>query len=158
MTNINRRSGFSLIEVVVAVGIFAVGIVGVIGLFAPTTKNVAAVADSDASTQVVGAIQQYLKDQGFTGTQTIVNAGTKYYANKQGNIIGVSGLSTLPDTAKFFEFTLTRNTDLSDAANDTTAGYLAFTINLKWPSYLPNGTAVADNQKSSLIIPAAVTR
>ena len=158
MNYINRRSGFSLIEVVVAVGIFAVGIVGVIGLFAPTTKNVAAVADSDASTQVVAAIQQYLKDQGFTGTQTIVNNGTTYYANKLGNIIDVRSSSTLPDTAKFFEFTLIRNTDLSDPSNDATAGYLAFTINLKWPSYLPNGTAVADNQKSSLIIPAAVTR
>ena len=157
-----RKSGFSLVEVVVSVGIFAVAIVGIIGLFAPTTKNVAAVADSDASTRAVAAIQSYLKEQGFTGTQTIVDAGTKYYANKGANVIGISSLAALPNNDKFFEFTLTRNTDLSPSSTDATAGFLAFTINLKWPAYTPTadgvGAAVADSQKSTLIIPAAVTR
>jgi Tfp pilus assembly protein PilV len=162
MKHNKRKSGFSLVEVVVSVGIFAVAIVGIIGLFAPTTKNVAAVADSDGSTRAVAAIQSYLKEQGFTGTKSIVDAGTKYYANKGANVIGNATLVTFPNNDKFFEFTLTRNTDLSKPADDDTAGFLAFTINLKWPAYTPTadgvGVAVADNQKSSLIVPAAVTR
>ena len=163
MKNIMKKSGFSLVEVVVSVGIFAVAIVGIIGLFAPTTKNVAAVADSDSSTRAVAAIQSYLKEQGFTGTQSIVDTGTTYYANKGANVIGNSTLATFPNNDKFFEFTLTRNTDLSPStAADATAGFLAFTINLKWPAFTPTadgvGAAVADSQKSSLIIPAAVTR
>jgi uncharacterized protein (TIGR02598 family) len=157
------KSGFSLIEVVVSVGIFAVAIVGIIGLLAPTSKNVAAVADSDASIRAVAAIQSYLKEQGFTGTQTIVDGGTKYYANKGANVIGNASLTTFSNNDKFFEFTLTRNTDLSPStAADTTAGFLAFTIILKWPAYAPSadgaGTLVADSQKSTLIVPAAVTR
>ena len=168
-----RRSGFSLVEVVVSVGIFAVAIVGIIGLFAPTTKNVAAVADSDNSTRAVAAIQSYLKsvasnptvaDPAQTGFSKTIpdafDAGYIYYANKGGDKVGTAAeFPTLSD--RFFEFSLIRNIDLSPLP-DTSAGFLAFTISLRWPAYLPTadgvGVAVADSQKSTLSIPAAVTR
>ena len=55
------RSAFSLVEVVVAVGIFALAIVGVIGLLSPTTKAVSEVSDNDAATRVVGIVQTELQ-------------------------------------------------------------------------------------------------
>ena len=168
MKNVNRRLGFSLIEVVVAVGIFAVGIVGVIGLFAPTTKNVAGVADADSSTRVVTAIQSYLKEVASTSTgfsTTLPDkfgAGYVFYATKGGDKIiyknDTGASTTIPDKDRFFEFSLTRNTDLSPVSGDTTAGFLAFTISLRWPAYDGLGVALADNQKSTLIVPAAITR
>lgn len=179
MKHLKRKSGFSLVEVVVSVGIFAVAILGIIGLFAPTTKIVSAVADSDASTRAVSAIQSYLKEIGSTSTgfsttlPAAFTAGYVFYANKGGDNVGVaedsapaSSPGRLIAADRFFEFSLTRNGDspntgdgLSPQANDTTAGFLAFTINLRWPAYLPNGVQVTDNsQKSSLIVPAAVTR
>ena len=174
MKYIKRKSGFSLVEVVVSVGIFAVAIVGIIGLFAPITKNVAAVGDSDGSTRAVAAIQSYLKGiasnpaladptkSGFSKTlPDAFSAGYVFYVNKGGDKVGTATeFPTLSD--RFFEFSLTRNTDLSPdsaSAPDSSAGFLAFTINLRWPAYLPNGVQVTDNsQKSSLIVPAAVTR
>ena len=178
MKTIKRKLGFSLVEVVVSVGIFAVAIVGIIGLFAPTTKNVAAVADSDSSTRAVEAIQAYWQGiasspasadptkSGFSKTiPDAFSAGYVFYANKGGDKVGrAADLPTLSD--RFFEFSLTRNGDspntgdgLSPVGNDNTAGFLAFMINLRWPAYLPNGVPVTDNsQKSTLIIPAAVTR
>jgi uncharacterized protein (TIGR02598 family) len=164
MKTFKRKLGFSLVEVVVSVGIFAVAIVGIIGLFAPTTKNVAAVADSDNSTRAVAAIQSYLKEKGSTTSgfqelqKTITQNGTNYdfFVSKGGDKVGKTADLLAAD--RFFEFSLTRNITLSPTADDTNAGYLAFTIKLRWPAYLPNDVAVADSQKSTLIIPAAVTR
>ncbi len=179
MKTFKRKLGFSLVEVVVSVGIFAVAIVGIIGLFAPTTKNVAAVADSDNSTRAVAAIQQSLKETASTtaGFSNLISAADKntyiFYASRGGD--KVDKITTLGARSPvvtnladaFFEFSLTRNTALSLAGTnpvsgklyDDEAGYFAFTISLRWPAYLPNGNKVTDDsQKSTLIIPAAVTR
>jgi type II secretory pathway pseudopilin PulG len=173
-----RKSGFSLVEVVVSVGIFAVAIVGIIGLFAPTTKIVAAVADSDASTRAVAAIQSYLKEKasasnGFSELQTLLGndsntIGSDYifYVTKGGDKVvnenDTSATTIIPINERFFEFALIRNSTLSPFADKDTTGFLAFTISLRWPAFTPSadgaGTAVADNQKSILIVPAAVTR
>jgi type II secretory pathway pseudopilin PulG len=178
MKHIKKRLGFSLVEVVVSVGIFAVAIVGIIGLFAPTTKNVAAVADSDGSTRAVAAIQSYLKEKASTsagfiqlqadlGTDTnTAGTGYVYYVTKGGDKViksnDPSAATIIPNNERFFEFSVTRNATLSPVADATTAGFLAFTINLRWPAFTPSadglGAAVADSQKSTLIVPAAVTR
>lgn len=55
------RRAFSLIEVVIAVGIFAVSIVAVIGLLAPAHKSVSEVKDADDTTRVVNAVQAELQ-------------------------------------------------------------------------------------------------
>lgn len=159
-----------MVEVVVAVGIFALAIVGVIGLLGPTSRNVTDVVDTDAATRVIGAIQSSLQEgvrtqtNGFTslGNALTGSYGT-YYASRDGSKVGTG--TTVPDNEKFFEFALIRNTDLSGTNNsgDTTAGFLAFTISLRWPAYVPNaagtGTKITDDtQKSVMIVPAAVTR
>lgn len=168
-----RLKGFSLVEVVVAVGIFALAIVGVIGLLGPTSKNISDVADSDAASRVITAIQSQLQAAGFDSVRASVVAGTTYFSNKDGSRVGADGAAAwtgISDTEKFFEFKLIRNGDtpalgdgLSPAANDTTAGFLAFTIVLKWPAYAQTGETTAtritnDAQKSVMVVPAAVTR
>jgi len=50
-------SGFSLIEVVVAVAIFAIGMVSVVGLFAPVARSVAASSDAEAAARVAEAVR-----------------------------------------------------------------------------------------------------
>lgn len=162
-----RSSGFSLVEVVVAVGIFAVAIVGVIGLLAPTTQSISNVSDSDSASRVITAIQSGLQQGGYNTVKNALNAGsaTKFYATKSGDKVGdaaVFSAASLKDQDKFFEFTLQRNTTLSPVGNDDTAGFLAFTIVLKWPAFAPtangDGAAVVDSQKSVMVVPAAITR
>lgn len=155
-----------MVEVVVAVGIFSLAIVGVIGLLGPTSRNVSDVVDSDAATRVVGAIQNSLQESvrsqssGFTSLGASLNGQYNFFATRDGSKIGQSGAFT-SDNEKFFEFALIRNTQLSgtDTSGDASAGFLAFTISLRWPAYLPDGTQVTDNsQKSVMIVPAAVAR
>jgi type II secretory pathway pseudopilin PulG len=62
---ISRRA-FSLVEVVVAVGIFALAIVGVIDLLSPTTKAVGDVFDNDAASRVVTIVQAELQALAYT--------------------------------------------------------------------------------------------
>ena len=206
---------FSLVEVVVAVGIFALAIVGVIGLLSPTTKAVADVADSDAASRVVGIVQNelqalaskaggwdaftktsnsYLRDSDQVATfdgsisatadeasysATYTAASYVFFASKDGGKVGNYSSSawgapadsqTDKNKDKFFEIILIRNwnagnppatpaSGLSNPANDASAGYLAYTIRLRWPTFLPNGARVTDNtQKNVMIVPAAVTR
>lgn len=158
------RKGFSLVEVVVAVGIFALAIVGVIGLLSPTNKAIADVSDSDASSRAISAIQTGLQQAGYEAVRTSLIAGTPadndyvFFSSKSGDKVGLSGVFT-QDADKFFEFALIRNAALSSVDNDPTAGFLAFTISLRWPAYLPNGQRfTAHQQKSVLIVPAAITR
>jgi type II secretory pathway pseudopilin PulG len=174
-----NRTAFSLVEVVVAVGIFALAIVGVIGLLSPTNKAISDVSDSDMASRAVGAIQAGLQQlaqtppNGFTDITSKFSASAtsptySFYVSKNGDKIGTSATtqSDFPNSERFFEFALIRNGDspavgngLSPAANDATAGFLAFTISLRWPAYLPNGTQfTANEQKSVLVVPAAVTR
>lgn len=57
------RRAFSLVEVVVAVGIFALAIVAVIGLLAPLGSSVADVRDGDDASRVATTIQAGLQDE-----------------------------------------------------------------------------------------------
>lgn len=175
----SKRRGFSLIEVVVAVGIFAIAIVSVIGLLGPINKTVSDVRDFDDASRVVAALQGALKesytfDQLGDALPGNGDPSTALYADRTGQRIGpvdgavwdtdsagnpITGAAAVKDAQKFFQVYLSRNTTLSPPANDDTAGFLAFTITLRWPAYLPNGQAVGDaSQQSVMVIPAAITR
>ena len=206
---------FSLIEVVVAVGIFAVSIVAVIGLLSPISRSVSEVKEADDATRVINAIQTTLQNLAtqsggwdfITGktdpsksyirtavqvqtddADTSFDPSTKNYilfASRNGervarfngtlmdadtiNVWNPGNAFPLPadqNAQKYFEIVLIRNGDypstgdgLSPKANDDTAGFLAFTIRLRWPAYAANGDRFELNsQKSVLLVPAAIHR
>lgn len=167
-------SGFSLVEVVVAVGLFAFAIVGVLGLLSPTGRAIADVTDNDAASRAISAIQDGLQRAGWAAVQANLLAASPtdtqypFAVSRGGEKVGIKSgtgsASPFPNDEpgrgeQFFEFALVRDTNLSPAANDNTAGFLAFTIVLRWPAYLPNGLPVTTpSQKSVLVVPAAITR
>ena len=59
-----RPKAFSLLEVVAAIGVFAVGMIAVLGLFTPTAKSVGEIADADASSKVASAVRTKLQSLG----------------------------------------------------------------------------------------------
>lgn len=94
-----RRSAFSLVEVVVAVGIFALAIVAVIGLLAPLGTSVTDVRDGDDASRVAATIQAGLQDevnrlkqqdpaQYWTRFASYLNGTTTLYASRDGAIVG----------------------------------------------------------------------
>lgn len=111
------RRGFSLLEVVVAVAIFALGMVAVLGLFAPVAKSVATVSDSEAAARVADAVRARLQalpfDQAVTLVQEVAdvrrkdgdgaynpNDGTRYPAVMFGKSSGDVGIYDPADGKK----------------------------------------------------------
>lgn len=187
-----KRGAFSLVEVVVAVGVFAIAIVSVIGILAGVGRSVSDVGDADKAARLVGVIQARLQAVAFDdirqnlvdaddvsvdfptydpSAETVVSNTRVFFASEDGSIVAPYAATTVwgqngaitdkreRDGLKYFELTLIRNETLSDPANDSTAGFLAFNIRVRWPAFLPNGQPLTDQtQKNTLIIPAAVTR
>lgn len=135
---------FSLIEVVAAVGIFSIGMVAVIGLFAPVAKSVGNLADAEAATNVAALLASRLQGQpiSFVGTLMKVSNGPSrhqltdtdnnpnspiadpradlqlLFASRDGSkIAGYDNPAVwgATDTEKFFEIALIRNETLSPA-------------------------------------------
>lgn len=63
---------FSLIEVIAAVVIFTIGMVAVLGLFAPVTKSVAAVGEAEAAARVADAVRARLRALPFDSAVALV--------------------------------------------------------------------------------------
>lgn len=155
------RHAFSLVEVVVAVGVFAIAIVSVIGILAGVGKSVGEVNDADKAARLIGVVQARLQDAGFANVKDAIDDGTSFFASEDGAIVGLADDSAWggSDALKYFELNLIRNETLSDSDNDDSAGFIAFNIRVSWPAYLPNEQEVTDDtQKEVLIVPAAITR
>jgi len=137
-----------LIEVVAAVGIFAIGMIAVLGLFTPVAKSVGGVADADASAKVADLLRTKLQALGSDGLTpllkkavagghelTVTDAKSDYditkdpqllFASRDGTKVGLYSdpiwndpVTRRPsDLEKFFEIALIRNETLSPAAGD----------------------------------------
>ncbi len=96
---------FSLIEVIAAVVIFSIGMVAMLGLFAPVTKSIANVTDAEAAGRAADAVRARLQALGFDRSLALVqevaevrkkdadgnynpNDGTKYPAVIFGKLSG----------------------------------------------------------------------
>lgn len=166
--------GFSLVEVVVAVGLCALAIVTVLGLLSPAGQGVREVGELDDASRVVEAIQAELQRVPFATLATLLDAEStgdfRYFASRDGRQVGsghdanvwappASNLTAAEIAGrKFFLLHFERNVGLSPG-NDAQAGYLAFNLHLSWPAHLPDGTEMLNaRDRSILIVPMAVTR
>jgi prepilin-type N-terminal cleavage/methylation domain-containing protein len=67
-----HAAGFSLLEVLVALGICAVGMVAVLGLYVPVTRSAAAVADAEAAARVADAVRSRLLTVPYASALTLI--------------------------------------------------------------------------------------
>ena len=144
-----KLTAFSLIEVVAAIGVFAVGMVAVLGLFTPVAKSVSGVADADASTKVADVLRTRLQGLGpapvtpllknakATGHELtdsdnkpdydLTKEAQLLFASRDGTKIGLYNdpiwndpTTRQPsDAEKYFEIALIRNEAVSPVAADT---------------------------------------
>lgn len=73
-----KPTAFSLLEVVAAIGIFAIGMVAVLGLFTPVAKSVGTIADAEAAANVAALINTKLQGQPFADVVPLlkISSGT----------------------------------------------------------------------------------
>lgn len=169
------KKAFSLIEVVVAVGIFAIAIVSVIGLLVPISQSVVDVREGDYAARLVTLAQSQIQRLPFDVVKNYIrkpvadDSAETLYASMDGSKFGPANdakiwnpegnLTELQQKAlRFFKIKLSPNDQLSPEGNDTTAGFLAFNMTVTWTVFNTAGGKVGEPQQSSLIIPCAITR
>lgn len=136
-------AGFSLLEVVVAVGIFAIGMLAVVGLFTPVARSVSVSSDLESAARVADALRTklqampvpsviaLLKNNSESGHELATGDARPDYnpvadakilfANRDGSIIaaysdpmwGPRTGTVNPDREKYYEIALIRNETLS---------------------------------------------
>lgn len=178
-------SAFTLVEVVVAVGVFAVTIVAVLGLLGPVGRSVAGVSDQDKAAQLGDAIQSELmrlRDSQTAGSgQTKLDAFAalvpangllKLVAARDGTVVvreseadNDPATGSPPGVAKrdrYFLIEVSRQpAPLGNYSNG--AGFLALTLTVKWPYQIATGPAATDataadlTQASVLILNAGLS-
>lgn len=168
------KKAFSLIEVVVAVGIFAIAIVSVIGLLVPISQSVVDVREGDYAARLVTLAQSQIQRLPFDTVKNYIRtpiadgSPDTLYASIDGSKFGPASDTTIwnpqgnltalqQNALRFFKIKLTPS-PLSPPGNDATAGFLAFNMEVTWTVFNPAGDAVGKPQQSSLIIPCAITR
>ncbi|MBL9201856.1 MAG: prepilin-type N-terminal cleavage/methylation domain-containing protein [Opitutaceae bacterium] len=144
------KAGFSLLEVVVAVGIFALAMTGILGLFAPVARTVGDSADADRAARVADALRLKLRAMPFDDVKLLLKTGTAsghpltqadarsdyqlstdtqlLFASRDGTKLGPYNDPVWIDPAtrrnsdreKFFEIALVRNEVLSPPDSTTT--------------------------------------
>jgi prepilin-type N-terminal cleavage/methylation domain-containing protein len=76
-----HAKAFSLIEVVAAVAIFAIGMVAVLGLFAPITKSVSVSADAETAARLADAARARLSSLPFATAAALIQDATAVQKN-----------------------------------------------------------------------------
>src|SRR4051812_19994287 len=72
---------FTLLEVVVAIGVFAVGMIAVIGFLVPIARSTAGAADAEAAANLAPALNDYvqrraIEAQSFSSVTKLLKAAT----------------------------------------------------------------------------------
>lgn len=161
----SNKGGFSLIEVVLAVGIFATVIVSVIGLLGPTVQSVREVIDSTVAARLADGVDAELRRVGFAGvvTATAGNAIIPLVATVDGSRIvreadaGNAPTATppgIPIDDRYYLVEVRRAVSPTYNAGDAS---IVLTIRVSWPYQQPgSATPVAATDRSLFIFNTAI--
>lgn len=161
-----RARGFSLIEVVLAVGIFATVIIGVIGLLGPTVSSVREVVDSTVAVRLADGVDAELRRVGFAGvvSATSGSAIIPLVATADGSRLvresdaGNAFSATPPGIPRDDRYYLVEVSRAVSPAYNASDGSLVLTIRVSWPYQRPGLAApVAVSDRSLFIFSTAIT-
>ena len=156
-----RPAAFSLVEVVVALGVFAVGIVAVLGFLAPAADGVASNTRAGSAIRIFDAVQCRLREEPFNAVVACLLTAAQlkdqdarpdydsiedhriFFANLSGTKVGRTGDAFWENShrEKFFEIVLVRNDALSPVENEDDTPWIACTVRVRWPLFIatPSG-------------------
>ena len=155
--------GFSLIEVILALGILSVALLIVFGIFTPFLNRTGEVIEYGNVDRVADLLSTEIQSLEYDEVISILNQQVRLFANRSGDTV-VSGTDPqleqkLPETDRHYAISLTRNSDLSPVARDGTAGFVAFRIRIERLIRSPDGQLLDNQLDTNLgIFNTAVTR
>lgn len=156
-------SAFSLIEVILALGILSVALLIVFGILTPFIDRTGEVVESSNVNRITDRISAEIEQLSFQELINVLNQETGLFASREGDRLLLATdpeLDTqLPVAERHYSITLTRNEELSPVGRDNAAGYLCFQIKVERLLHAPDRT-VLQNQldQTQAIFNTAVLR
>lgn len=180
----NRSEGFSLVEVVLAIGVFALTIVAVIGLLGPIAQQVRDLQDTKVANSLPAPIREELNRIGFqyfvtvNDDSTSLNSGNFPTAlvatmdgsrvigydgtfDNLGNVIPRDGVSPtgIDEDEQYFAIEISPGT--GNLAYNSGDAHVAFLVKISWPYKLRTGVddnpeVVAEEDRQTFEYPTAI--
>lgn len=156
----STRLGFSLLEVVIAIGIFATGIVVVLGLMGTMAGRSTEATESVTALNMPSLIESALREQAdndFAAIQSFVANESTLVANHAGDRIRVRPADADADDDSFFLIKLNElKSDEFTAVHDVVE---TIAVTVSWP-YKPFGatTITPPKDRSSVSFNLAISR
>ncbi len=145
----NRRLGFSLIEVILALGILSIALLIVFGIFTPFLNRTGEVIEATKVDRIADLITAEIQALEYNEVISILNQNVGLFANRSGDTLVLKTdpqlEQKLPEVDRFYAVSLSRNIDLSPVGKDGTAGFVAFQIRIERLFHAPDGNLL-DNQ------------
>ena len=158
-----RIEGFSLIEVILALGILSIALLIVFGIFTPFLYRTGEVIEYGKVDRVADLISTEIQSLEYEEVVSILNQQVRLFANRSGDTLVSSAdpqlEQELPEADRFYAISLTRNIDLSPVGRDGTAGFVALQIRIERLIRAPDGRLLENQLDTNLaIFNTAVTR
>jgi prepilin-type N-terminal cleavage/methylation domain-containing protein len=138
--------GFSLIEVLLSLGILSVAMLIIFAILTPFIAQTGEVIESSTVSRITDRISAEIEQLTFDELVAVLNQETGLFASRMGDQLVLSNdpeLDTrLPEEDRYFAITLSRNQDISPTSRDTAAGFLAFQIKIDRLLHAPDGALI----------------
>jgi type II secretory pathway pseudopilin PulG len=166
-----RPNGFSLVEIVLAVGVFAITIVAVIGLLSPTLNQVSESTERATVNRMADLITHEVQRLGFDffsaqvpdvdslNPEWVLANEALFFVSAEGDIIslgqGISrSNSAIPQARQpftrefnvneaFFAVDFRRHGRSLNPGGDDQRAAIAYQFRIVWPAYQPNGVVTS---------------
>lgn len=136
-------TAFSLVEVLLSLGILSVALLIVIGVLTPFMDRTGEVVERGNTNRITDRIIAEIEELAFTEVASVLNENVGLFASRAGDrlyLITDPDLDDLlPEAERHYAIALTRNEDLSPASRDNSAGYLCFQIKIERLLHSPDG-------------------
>ncbi len=161
-----RRSGLSLVEVLVAVGICATTVVVAVALFGPVVRATRETADRRLAVRLARLVETELRRGGFAAVAEATAGGATLELVGRGDVAQVVLLADadrdpadgvprgIPAAERYFRIEVARA-----LRPDSTPACLVLQVRVSWPLALPpDGAIVAESQRSEFLFHTALNR
>jgi len=141
-------SAFSLVEVVVAIGVFVAGVVAAIALLSQTTRSAGTRLEEATAARVAASTSALIKSLAWEDALARTQSTDPWFVDRDGVILGL--IEDVPESERFFAGQLVRDETLSPLDTDPAAAFWAGWIELRWPAVDATGAAIPIDHQSRL--------
>ena len=166
--NKNRREGFTLLEVIIALAVFGFVVTGLMAFLPWAIDGKANIKDFNTACAMPDAIQIELERLGFNAVEDATSPGGEglfLVVRRDGvNVQAELAAADIPESERYFLIRCLQFPYSNRLAHDPKNGWLALQVDVQWPYKVGGGEDIDDyvevsaNLREHFVFPVAITR